>query len=147
MTTLVSNLPVTQRNTPSIFDRFFNEFVNRPWDATEPVATNGWRPVVDAFVSDNGVNFVVDLPGVSKDDLQLSVENNILTLSGERDRGWDHEASSGSRAERAFGKFQRSFALPQSVDANKVEATLENGVLNIFVPKAEEAKPKTINIK
>ena len=89
----------------------------------------------------------MDLPGVGKEDLNLSVENNVLTLSGSRERGWDHESITNSRAERAFGKFQRSFALPQSVDANKVEARLEHGVLNIFVPKAEEAKPKTINIK
>lgn len=88
-----------------------------------------------------------ELPGVNKDDLELSLHDGVLTLAGERREEKSLENSEVHRSERFLGKFQRSFTLPAAVDAAKVQASFKDGMLTVTLPKAEEAKPKHIEVK
>lgn len=87
-----------------------------------------------------------DLPGIKQEDIQIEMNNNQLIISGERKTDNHYEDSNVQRVERSFGRFQRSFTLPQNVDAQKIEANYENGVLTLVLPKTEEAKPRQIKI-
>jgi HSP20 family protein len=87
---------------------------------------------------------VAEVPGLKKDDIELSLHGGVLTISGERKQ--DKKGEEGYRNERFFGRFQRSVTLPTSVDGNKVKATYQDGILKVVLPKAEEAKPKQIDV-
>ena len=105
----------------------------------------GWSPALDLYQSNDNVVAVVELPGMRKEDIDISLHDNTLTISGER----KHETKGGENAERTeryVGTFRRSIALPTSVDAKKVSATYEDGILKVSLPKAEEAKPKQIQV-
>ena len=104
------------------------------------------RPVVDMYESDQALTLKVELPGFSKDDVQVEIKDNVLTLKGERKRETDVKDEQYHRVERAYGTFQRSFMLPALVDAEKAAASFKDGVLELKLPKAEEAKPKPIKI-
>jgi len=124
--------------------------VNRLFDFTWPSRDSGlfsgWSPALDVF--DDKDNFVVtvELPGLKKEEINLSIHDGVLTISGERKHERDEKEGSTFRSERYFGKFQRSVTLPAAVDANKVAATYKDGVLTVELPKAEEAKPKQIAV-
>jgi len=105
----------------------------------------GWSPALDLYQSNDNVIAVVELPGMRKEDIEISLHDGTLTISGERKR----EISNGEtaqRTERYVGTFRRSIALPTRVDASKVTATYQNGILKVTLPKAEEAKPKQIQV-
>jgi len=105
----------------------------------------GWSPALDLYESGDHLVAVVELPGMRKEDLDISLHDGALTISGERKR----ESTNGDtaqRTERYVGTFRRSITLPTRVDASKVSATYENGVLKVTLPKAEEAKPKQIQV-
>lgn len=108
--------------------------------------TRTWTPPVDIQETDNAYQVYAELPGLSKKDVDITVESNMLTLSGERK--WHDERSREGyrRMERAYGKFSRTFQLPQTVRPEDVEARFENGLLLITIPKAEEARPRKIAI-
>jgi|SRR6516164_9276102 HSP20 family protein len=104
-------------------------------------------PLVNLWEDENAFYIEAELPGLKQDDLHIAVtDRNRLTLEGERKA---EEGSQGNwhRRERGFGRFQRIFTLPVPVDADKVEAKLENGVLNLLLPKSEDAKPRRIAVK
>ena len=122
-----------------LFDTFFN-------DAGEDLATRTWTPPVDIQETDDAYRILAELPGMTKDDIQITMENNVLRLSGERKFEKDTKQENYHRIERTYGAFSRSFALPTQVSSDKVEAKFENGVLSIVVPKAEQAKPRRISI-
>jgi HSP20 family protein len=105
-----------------------------------------WAPAVDIF--ENGDDLVIraEIPGVEKDDVDISVRNNSLTLRGERKREQEINDDNAYRLERSYGNFVRSFTLPRTVDSSRISAKYSNGVLDIILPKAEEAKPKRIEI-
>ena len=105
-----------------------------------------WAPAVDIF--ENGDDLVIraEIPGVDKDDVDICVRNNSLTLRGERKREQEVNEDSAYRLERSYGNFVRSFGLPRTVDSSRISAKYSNGVLDIILPKAEEAKPKRIEI-
>lgn len=105
-----------------------------------------WTPAVDVYERDQALILKAELPGFSKDDVQVDIKDNVLTLKGERKREQDVKEEQYHRVERMFGAFQRSFVLPALVDADKAEATFKDGVLELKLPKAEEAKPKRIGI-
>ncbi len=112
----------------------------------EEVSNRRWMPPVDIAETDDGLVLYAELPGLSKDDLEITLEDNVLTLRGER-RFADEEArESYHRIERAYGAFHRSFHLPANVRSDGVQASFADGVLRIDVPKAEEAKPRKIEI-
>jgi HSP20 family protein len=105
----------------------------------------GWSPALDLYQSNDNVIAVVELPGMRKEDIDISLHDGTLTISGERKR----ESPGGDKAERTeryIGTFRRSIALPTHVDANKVSAIYQDGILKVTLPKAEEAKPKQIQV-
>ena len=106
---------------------------------------SGWSPALDLYQSNDNVVAIIELPGMRKEDIEISLHDGTLTISGERRR----ETSNGEnteRTERYIGKFRRSITLPARVDANKVSATYQDGILTVTLPKAEEAKPKQIPV-
>lgn len=109
--------------------------------------TSAWLPPVDVFEDQNSVKIVAEIPGVAMDDLTLSLENNVLTLRGEKRQEREDRTDRVHRYERSYGAFERSFVLPATVDAEKIEANLDNGVLTITVPKVEKARPRQIEVR
>jgi HSP20 family protein len=126
------------------FARLFENFLN---DAQgEEVSNRNWVPPVDIQETEEGYRLQAELPGLTKEDIDITLENNVLRLAGERKFERDARKESFHRVERTYGTFSRAFALPQQVNAEGVQAGFENGVLTILVPKAEQAKPRKISI-
>ncbi len=125
-------------------NRVFDSFFNYPMRRSENVS--GWMPDVDVIEDKDGIKFMVDLPGMEKDDIKVSVENNTLTIKGERKGHKEEEDKNYHMIERTYGTFTRSFSLPSKVDGQKIKANYKNGVLSIDLPKVEEEKPKEIPI-
>ena len=106
-----------------------------------------WAPPVDIFEKNDLLVIRAEIPGVQKEDMDVRIENGVLTLHGERKQEIDVREENAHRLERVYGTFTRSFMLPTTVDATKVTATYKDGVLEVSVPKAETAKPKQIEIQ
>jgi len=127
-------------------DEIFGEFFGRTpaaMAATEAV----WSPLVDVHETKEGFQLQVELPGVKQEDIQVSIVGDTLTLKGERKRETEVKEDHYHRIERSYGTFQRSVVLPSVVDPNRVKATYRDGVLQIQLPKKEEAKPKEIKVE
>lgn len=106
----------------------------------------GWSPALDLYQSNDNVIAVVELPGMRKEDIEISLHDGTLTISGERKRENSSNDDKAERTERYVGTFRRSIALPTRVDAGKVSATYRDGILTVTLPKAEEVKPKQIQV-
>ena len=106
----------------------------------------GWTPALDLYQTNDDVVAVVELPGMRKEDIDLSMQDGILTISGERKEDGAADGEKTARTERFVGKFRRSISLPTRVDANKVNAAYKDGILTVTMPKAEEVKPKQIQV-
>lgn len=107
---------------------------------------SGWIPPVDIFEKDENLMLRAELPGIKKEDIELRVENGVLTLQGERRRGEEVAEGNLHRSERIFGSFTRSFTLPTTVDAARIVANYRDGVLEVTLPKSEASKPKRVEI-
>jgi HSP20 family protein len=134
--------------------RSLQDEVNRLFTTAFPSTTgredmlNGaWYPKVDIFENSDNLVVEAELPGLKRDDFELSFENNVLTLKGERKFEKKDEGDNYHRVERAYGAFTRSFTLPPTVTAEGATAEFENGVLHISLPKREETKARKIEIK
>ena len=112
----------------------------------EDWAMGAWAPAVDIYEKGSDVVLKAELPGVEPKDVDIRIENNVLTLSGERKLDTEVQRENYHRVERAYGSFTRAFTLPSTVDTSKVKADFKDGVLRITLPKREEAKPKQIQI-
>jgi HSP20 family protein len=110
-------------------------------------ATTAWVPALDISERKDAYLVTVELPGVEPDDLQITMEDGLLTIQGERHFASESSEQQFHRVERRYGAFRRSITLPAQVQAEQIEASFENGVLQIVVPKAEEAKPKRIQVR
>ncbi len=110
------------------------------------IYTNQWVPAVDIREEKDRYLVEVDLPGVDKNAIEVSMDNRILNIKGERREEYKVEANSYARTERIYGSFHRQFTLPDTVDSDKIKASYTNGVLKLSIPKKEMAKPKRINI-
>jgi HSP20 family protein len=121
-----------------LFDRSFGPALRTPGSFSH------WAPALDVYQDKDQFTVVAELPGLKKEDIELSLHEGVLTISGERKQEKKNEE--GYRNERFFGRFQRSVTLPASVDGTKVKATYQDGVLKVVLPKAEEAKPKQIEV-
>jgi HSP20 family protein len=126
-----------------------NRLFGTVFDAPAPgngSALRRWMPAMDLVETDDHFVLRADLPGLSEDDVNIEVEDNVLTISGERSA--EHEATKEGyhRVERAFGSFSRSLTLPEGVDAEAVTANFDRGVLEIRIPKPEQRKPRKISI-
>jgi len=143
MTDLARRLP---REMENFFERFWNEPLVAGWTQGRSDDLAAWTPGVDVVEETDAYVFSADLPGVPKENVDITFEDNILTISGTRERREDAENGQYRRIERRYGKFTRSFALPSQVDTTKVDASFKDGVLAIRVPKAETAKARKIKI-
>lgn len=134
-------------STPTL-DRFFNESVNRFFgNFGEEVSSRTWNPPVDIYEEGDNILIHAELPGFEKNDVNINVENGRLSISGERTFQSENESRDYHRMERWYGKFHRTFQLPNTVDLDSIDATLKNGILTISIPKREEAKPRQIKVK
>jgi HSP20 family protein len=113
----------------------------------DEVLRGAWSPSVDIFENKNEIVLEAELPGMSAEDVNISIENNILTLHGERKFEKKDEGDNFHRVERSYGSFTRSFTLPPTVSSESANAEFENGVLRLTLAKREEAKPRRIEIK
>lgn len=132
-------------NRDPIF-RLVDSFFNQDLSPSEEVSNRTWMPPVDIQETEDAYRLVAELPGLTKDDINITLENNILRLTGERKFQKDVNKESYHRVERTYGSFARAFTLPSLVSADKVEAAFENGLLTLTIPKAEQAKPRKISI-
>mgnify|MGYP003574701242 FL=1 len=110
-------------------------------------SVSGWTPRVDIFEDENQIILSAELPGLSDKDVTVNVENNVLTISGERKLENEESKDGYTRVERYYGSFNRSFSLPNTVDIEKVDAKMDKGVLTVTLPRREETKPKQIEVK
>lgn len=111
----------------------------------QPQLFSGWTPALDLYQNNDNIVAVVELPGMRKDDIEISLHDGTLTIGGERKEATSQE-NGATRTERSAGKFRRGITLPTRVDVNKVSAIYKDGILTVTLPKAEEAKPKHIQI-
>jgi HSP20 family protein len=105
-----------------------------------------WMPAVDIVETDRDITIKAELPGVEPKDVAISLENNVLTLKGQRESAKEVQKENYYRMERATGAFSRSFAIPVSIDGDKVTADFKNGLLTITLPKKESARGRTIEV-
>jgi HSP20 family protein len=130
----------------------FQEQMNRLFDGTLRTrdgesALTTWAPAVDIYETENELVIKVDLPDVNEKDLDIRVENNMLTIQGERKFEEKTSRDNYLRVERAYGSFSRSFSLPNTVDTDAIHAEYKNGVLTVQMPKRAEAKPKQVKVR
>lgn len=127
----------------SDMDRFFDEFFRTPRMST----WSAWTPPADLYETGDEFVLEMEMPGFHKDDLQVTVERGILTVSGQRREQEREENVTYHVRERSYDRFSRSFSLPQSVNADDVDAEYDNGILRVRLPKLSEAKPRQIAVK
>lgn len=126
-----------------VMDRFFSPELFEGSD----FSTSRWLPNMDVQEDKDRFTISMELPGLSKDDVSLTVREGMLTIEGERKQEDEKEGVNYHRVERRYGKFLRSFQLPVRVKEDKIEAVFKDGVLTVQIPKAEEVKPKQIAVK
>jgi HSP20 family protein len=137
----------------SAFDQLTNirDEINRlfesPYENGSSDVFNSWAPALDLYEDNDNLVVQAELPGMKKEDIELSLHDNAITVSGERKNEKKYEGGRTSREERFFGRFTRSITLPKQVDSGKVKASYKDGILTVTLPKAEEAKPRQIEIK
>lgn len=126
-------------------NRVFSGLGSPRWENEEGLNA-AWNPRVNIFENKDSLTLEAELPGMTRDDFDLSIENNVLTLKGERRFEKKDEGDNYHRIERAYGSFTRSFTLPSTVSAEGAKAEFNNGVLNVTLPKREETKARKIEI-
>jgi HSP20 family protein len=114
---------------------------------SEPRTGRPWSPPVDVYETDNELTLKADLPDVELKDIDVRVENQTLTIKGERKFEQEHTAKGYHRIERSYGTFVRSFAVPQTFDTEKIAASYKNGVLTVSLAKKEAAKPRQVKVE
>lgn len=127
-------------------NRLFEQTLSRS-RAEERVTASTWSPAVDIYETPETIIMKADLPGLSREDIEIQIRDNTLSLRGERRFAKDVQQENYLRIERASGAFQRNFTLPATVQQDQIRATFRDGVLELTLPKAEEAKPKKIAIE
>jgi len=141
-----SELPTTTRLIPEIsrvFDDLFDGSTRSDW--ISPNAQN-WVPAVDIMEKDGNLVLRAELPGMNEKDIQLKLEGNILTITGERKHEKEEKEENFYRMERTYGSFSRSFTLPDTIAPDQIKAEYKNGVLSVTIPQKPEAKPREIPV-
>ena len=128
-------------NMHRMMDRFFSPEIHGN------VSHHHWIPQLDVVENENEYLVALELPGLGKDDVTITLVENKLTIEGEKKQVEKTEDKQLHRVERRYGKFQRQIQLPDLVDQDKIDATFKDGILSITLPKSEKAKPKTISVK
>ncbi len=130
-----------EREVGRLFDGLFNDF-----DGDGNMMTS-WSPRADVIENKDSYFIKAELPGVNKNDVKITVRENILTIKGEKNAEKEEKDHNYHRIERSYGGFERSFSLPNNVKGDKIDAAYKDGVLTVTLPKVEEAKPKEIEVK
>jgi len=135
-------------NQPStdLLSRTFNDIIDEFFNDTSEYRSNGFVPSVDISETEKQFEISAQLPGMEKDDINIDLENGRLTISGERELKKEKDGKNYHRVETQFGKFSRSFYLPDSVDEDTIKANYKDGVLNITIDKNEEKVKKQIKV-
>jgi HSP20 family protein len=140
--------PVREINSlQNEMNRLFNTFFDSPAPANSaPAAQRRWVPAMDLIETPEDFVLRADLPGLAKGDVNIELDDNVLTISGERKAAHESEREGYYRVERAWGAFSRSLTLPEGVDPETVQAAFDRGVLEVRVPKPEQRKPRKVSI-
>jgi HSP20 family protein len=148
--TIVRWEPLRELSTlQSDMNRFFNAMFDAPGTGAgggQAGALRRWTPAMDLAETEAAFVLRADLPGVSQEDVQIELEDTVLTVSGERKADHDTKGEGFYRVERSFGQFSRSLTLPKGVDAEAIAASFTDGVLEVRIPKPEQRKPRRISI-
>jgi HSP20 family protein len=126
-------------------NRLFED-AGRGYRGDEAAATTTWSPAVDIFETENEIMVRAELPGIERKDIVLNLDNNVLTLKGERKFEKETRQENYHRIERSYGAFSRAFSIPAIVEEEKIRAEYKDGILTIALPKKEQVKPKQIKI-
>jgi HSP20 family protein len=140
LSTAFDRLATLREEMDRLFDSPFGSFFR------SPASLRSWSPALDVYQDRDNFTVAVELPGLKKEDIDISLHSDTLTISGERKAEEKKNAEQGFRAERFYGSFQRTVTLPAPVDAKHVKASYQDGILKVVLPKAEEAKPKQIEV-
>ena len=124
----------------------FNRMVRQFFGDSDASLAGAFSPALDVEENEDGFTLHVELPGVAPDQVDVSIEENVLTIAGQRDFYSDASAEGFKRIERRFGRFHRAVRLPDRVDPDRIEASYKDGMLTVTVPKAESAKPRRIQV-
>ncbi len=127
-------------------NKLFEESFRR-FRSTDLDLAGGFVPAVDIYETDNEIVLKAEIPGVSKEDIKIEVQDGVITLKGEKKVEKEVKEENYHRIERAYGSFQRSFSLPSNVDRDRIKAAYKDGVLEVVLPKKEEAKPREVKIE
>jgi HSP20 family protein len=142
---LMIRRPTDFRRINQVLDAAFTGW---PFAGESPdLVTSAWVPPTDIFEDGEGIKISIELPGLRPEDVKLTIENDTLTIRGEKKQVAEEKTTKVHRYERAYGSFERSFTLPSTVDTERVVARFESGVLTVTLPKAERAKPREIAVK
>ncbi len=127
--------------------RELNQVARAPADNGSDAAVSDWAPAVDIVERDDAYVIRADIPGVDPKDIEIDMEDGVLTIKGERKFEQEEEKDNYKRVERVYGSFYRRFVLPDSADAEKITAKSRNGVLEVVIPKQEKVKPRRIEVE
>lgn len=129
-------------------NRLLDEAINNFAEGTDNGGTlaSAWVPACDVFEGREMLKIVMEIPGVSAEDVKLSLENNQLSIRGEKRQVAEEQTDRVHRYERSYGSFERVFTLPATVEADRIEARVEHGVLTVMLPKVERARPREIPV-
>lgn len=143
----LQTFPSDVMNMQREINRMFDSFFRGGLADDDAFVASDWIPAVDIAEHENEYLVKLELPGVNKDDVKITMQNNILSVRGEKKKEKDSKGSDYHRVERSYGAFQRTFTLPSTVKADKIDASYSDGILTIVLPKAEEARTKQIEVK
>jgi HSP20 family protein len=137
---------VELENLQREMNRLFDFSFFKGTDEDSSLWKSQWAPAIDVFDSKDSLVIKADLPGLNKDEIDVSIQDNILTIRGEKKQEFKNKENNYLRSERFYGIFHRAIALPAEVDRAKIQASFKDGVLELTLPKSEESKPKQIKI-
>ena len=135
------------RELTTLQDRVNRLFQETPYPGNEALMTTGFAPAVDVYEDEQAIIVKMEVPGIEMKDLDVRLENNMLTVEGERKFEKEEKEENFHRIERRYGSFTRSFTVPNTIEPESISADCENGVLKIRLPKKAEAKPKQIKVQ
>ncbi len=136
-----------EKEFSKLFDSFNNRFGLKSSGNDDELMNAVWSPLTDVIEDEERYSLRLDLPGVKKEDVKITYVNGQLAISGERHSEKEKKDATYHHIERSFGKYYRAFNLPEKIVEDKIDADFKDGILNISIPKAEEAKPKQIEVK
>ena len=139
--------PVRELHTmQNEMNRLFNTFFDSPTPNGGNASVRRWIPAMDVVETEDHFVLRADLPGLSESDVNIELEDNVLTVAGERKSEHEQRSEGYYRVERAFGSFSRSLTLPEGINAEAIQASFDNGVLEVRIPKPEQHKPRKVQI-